>query len=446
MKATIFSGAPNGSRHGGLLALLAGVFVLGSSPGCQQKPAAAPSSEPPVIPVSNPVQRKVTDYVDFTGWTAAKETVKIIAQATGKLERPEKPFKEGSEVNEGDLLYQIDPRPYQAQVDQAQAQVKLSETQVELADATYKIDKSAGPAITQLQLDKDKAAVDGARARVDVAKATLETARTNLGYTTIRAPVSGRISSIFQTPGNLAVANQTVLTTIVSMDPMYALFDIDQRTHDRYIKALNERHIKTPSDRLDKSEGPESADQPIRPVQMGLENEVGFPWMGNIDFINNQINSSTGTVAVRGVFRNERPEGGSWRMIPGMYVRIRLPIGEPHSALLVIDRAIGSDQGLKFVYVLDGENKVQYRRVVTGSLQEDGLRVIEPYDAEKDTGLKPDDQVIIGGLPQLRPRLLIKPDPIAMPSLTNAAPTPDRSRPQPQSVIPQPKQLKLPKK
>jgi multidrug efflux system membrane fusion protein len=188
---------------------------------------------------------------------------------------------------------------------------------------------------------------------------------------------------------------------------------------------------------------------------MGLEGEVGFPWKGNINFIDNQINPSTGTVTMRGGFPNKRwgvddglagaagstsrfafdfpsTEGGSWLMVPGMFVRIRLLIGEPKQRLLVIDRAIGSDQGLKFVYVVDDKNTVQYRRVVTGALQKDGLRVIEPYDDKEGTGLKADDWVIVGSLPQLRPKTVIKPDQEPMPSNAgNEAPTVTRNRPQP---------------
>src|SRR5262249_45098554 len=145
------------------------------------------------------------------------------------------------------------------------------------------------------------------------------------------------------------------------------------------------------------------------PVLMGLQGEDGFPHRGTINFVNNQVNPTTGSISVRGVFPNRRPQGGARLLSPGMFVRIRLPIGQPHPALLVIDRAIGFDQGLKYVYVLDAQNTAQYRRITTGALQEDGLRVVE--------GLKPDDRVVVGGLQQVRPRMQIRPDEVPMPTL-----------------------------
>ena len=166
---------------------------------------------------------------------------------------------------------------------------------------------------------------------------------------------------------------------------MYVFFDMDEPTLLRTRKAVNAGKIKLPE------KGTKM------PVLMGLQGEEGFPHEGTINFVNNQVNPTTGSILVRGVFANPLPKGGHRLLSPGMFVRVRLPIGQPHPALLVIDRAIGSDQGHKYVYVLDAENKVQYRRVTTGPLQDDGLRVIEQ-------GLKPDDWVIVGGLQQVRLR------------------------------------------
>jgi multidrug efflux system membrane fusion protein len=146
------------------------------------------------------------------------------------------------------------------------------------------------------------------------------------------------------------------------------------------------------------------------PVLMGLQGEAGFPHSGTINFVNNQVNPATGSIAIRGVFPNPKPDGGLRLLSPGMFVRVRLPIGQPHQALLVIDRAISSDQGLKFVDVVDADHRVQYRRVTTGSLQEDGLRVVTQ-------GLKADDRVLVGGLQQVRPHMQIRPEPKDMPTL-----------------------------
>src|SRR5437660_202698 len=222
-------------------------------------------------------------------------------------------------------------------------------------------------AVGQQQIDQDKAAVEEAEARIKVAEASLASAKLNLSFTQVRAPIGGRISRYYYTPGNLVTQDQTLLTTIVTTDPMYAYFDVEERTFDRLVAGLNAARAASPGAR------------PELPVLMALEGEDGYPHRGRLDFINNQVNPSTGTVAVRGVFTNDRTDGGLWSLVPGRFVRVRLPLGEPHRAQLVIDRAIGSDQGLKFVYTLGPENKVQYRRVKTGSLQEDGLRAIEPY-------------------------------------------------------------------
>jgi RND family efflux transporter MFP subunit len=443
--------------------------------GCQQKAPQAPSTDLPVIPVSNPVSRVVSEFVDFTGHTEAKEAVSVRPHVSGYLEKIDSPFKEGSEVKAGDVLFKIDPRTYQALVDEAHSQVILNQAQLKLAKLTYERDRSLGAtlATSQQQLDQDKANVDAADARLQSSLAALKDAETNLDYTTVKALISGRISRYFYTPGNLVTANQTILTTIVTMDPMYAYFDIDERTYRKYLKMINDARTTTASEKPETQEKskPDQSDKakyesaepaesagktnaPAKtsdayltafPVKMALEGDDtsganAFPWSGTVDFVNNQLNPSTGTITMRGVFHNERPPGGAWRIVPGMFVRVRLFIGQPHPALLVIDRAISSDQGLKSVYVVvtrtDDKGvkheEIQSRHVVTGSLQEDGLRVIEPYDKDKKTGLLPDDRVVVGGLPQLRSRMEIKPDPIAMPTLANTdAITLQRDRPQP---------------
>ncbi len=412
-----------------IISLVISSSLLFVSLGCQPKPApVAPTNTLPPIPVSHPASAEVTDFVDYTGQTNAVDSVGIRARVTGYLQKMDKPFKEGAEVTAGTVLFEIDPSPYQAIADQAHAQVAVNEAQQRLAKITYDRDRSLGSsaAISQQQLDQDKAALDAGEARTKAAEATLAAANKNLAWTHVTSPISGRISSYFYTPGNLVTADQTLLTTIVSMDQMRASFNVDQRTYDRFNQAKTA--VATAS-----KDGKGGSETPGYEVRMALEGEENFPWKGEIDFINNQISPSTGTITFRGVFKNKRTESGTWRMVPGMFVRIRLTIGRPHQALLVIDRAIGSNQGLKFVYVVDAENKIQERRVVTGALQENGLRVIEPWDEEKKTGLKAEDWVVVGGLPQLRPKIVIQPDQVRMPFLTsNDAESPIQgSRPQP---------------
>jgi multidrug efflux system membrane fusion protein len=219
---------------------------------------------------------------------------------------------------------------------------------------------------------------------------------------------------------------------------MYVYFDMDQRTFVKVKQAINEARIKLPTPKQPPAliaagaagwAGPPLAQAALlaaydlalpesdtgrAPVLMGLEGEDGFPHQGYIDFVNNQFNPMTGTIAVRGVFANPKSPQGARLLAPGMFVRVRLPIGEPHPALLVIDRAIGSDQGLKFVYVVDAANKVQYRRVKTGALQPDGLRVVTE-------GLRPGERVVVGSLQQVRPQTLVNPAPMPMPTLNPSA-------------------------
>jgi multidrug efflux system membrane fusion protein len=414
--------------------------VLVAIGGCQPQPTQVAPPEPPVLPVSKPVQREVTDFVDFTGRTDAVEAVDIRPRVTGYLVRM--PFKEGSEVRgddrlrgavrlvgllaaplvpgpllataslfpgqcqEGSLLFEIDPRPYHAQLDQAEGQVKLNEASLKLARATYERDRAlanaAAGAVSRQQLDQDVAAVDEAAARVQAVKASTEVYKLNLEFTKVTSPIDGMVSRYYLTAGNLVNQDQTLLTTVVSLDPIYVYFDMDEPTLLRFRKARNAGAIKpAPGGQI--------------PVLMGLQGEDSFPHRGTVNFVNNQVNPATGSIAVRGVFPNPKPDGGTRLMSPGMFVRVRLPISQPHPALLVIDRAIGSDQGLKFVYVVDAEHKVQYRRVTTGPLQEDGLRVITQ-------GLNADDWVLVGGLPQVRPHLPIQPEPRAMPTLGQAPP------------------------
>jgi membrane fusion protein, multidrug efflux system len=387
-----------------LRALVLGLFGCLSSAllgGCQPSRAKVAPSEPPVVPVSQPVQREVTDYVDFTGRTEAVHSVDIRPRVTGYLVKM--PFQEGAEVKAGELLFVVDPRPYQAQVDQAQGQVDLHQAQLKLAKTTLARDRainSLSPgSISQQQFDQEHAVVDEAEARVAAYKKSMEIYRLSKEFTQVTAPIDGQISRYYLTLGNLVNQDTTLLTTLVSVDPMYAYFEMDEPTLLLIRRATNEGRIKF------------SQDRKKMPVLMGLQGEEGFPHQGYINFINNQVNSTTGSILVRGVFANAMPKGGGERLLsPGMFVRIRLPIGDPHRARLVIDRAVGSDQDKKYVYVLDSDNKVQYRRVTTGPLQDDGLRVIEQ-------GLKGDEWVVVGGLQQVRPRAVAKPERVPMPTL-----------------------------
>ena len=300
-----------------------------------------------MVPVGQPVQREVTDYVDFTGRTEAVYSVDIRPRVTGYL--VQMPFEEGAEVKAGDLLFVVDPRPYKAQLDQAQGQVDLYQASLKLAKTTLARDRainaSSPGSVSQQQFDQEQAVVDEADARVNASEKSMEISRLSYEFTRVVSPIDGQISRYYLTLGNLVNQDQTLLTTVVSVDPMYVYFEMDEPTLLRTRKAVNEGKIKLP----DKSTK--------IPVFMGLQGEDGFPHQGTINFVNNQVNPTTGSILVRGVFPNPLPKGGRRLLSPGMFVRIRLPIGQPHPALLVVDRAVGSDQGLKFVYVLDARKQ-----------------------------------------------------------------------------------------
>lgn len=405
------------SHHRSRAAALVMTFVLlADTSGCQpsRKPTVAPAPAM-VVPVSLPVAREVTDYVDFTGRINAIQSVDIRPRVTGYLKRM--PFKEGAEVKAGDVLFEVDPRPYMTQVDAYRAQLNLYQAQLKVAQTVY--DRDVGinlrvpNSVSRQALEQDYASVQEAEARVKSAEKNLELYMLNLEYSKIVSPIDGQVSRYYLTVGNLVNQDQTLLTTVVSLDPIHAYFDMDEPTLLRIRRAINDGRIKR---------GKEGDIE--LPLLMGVQGELGFPHQGNVNFFDNQVTPTTGSISVRGVFPNaEPPQGGVRLLSPGMFVRIRLPIGAPHKALLVIDRAVSSDQGMKFVYVTDSENKVQYRRVTTGAQQTDGLRVIEE-------GLEPGDWVVTSGLLQVRPKMKVDVERAEMPTLaggTNAAP--DAGRP-----------------
>jgi multidrug efflux system membrane fusion protein len=374
--------------------------LAGVASGCTRAAPRAAPAEPPSIPVSRPVVREVTDYADFTGRTEAIQSVDVRPRTTGYL--VEMPFKEGSEVKKGDPLFVIDPRPYQAQYDQALGLVDLYKAQLKLARTTFARDRAINNitpnAISRQQLDQDEAAVEEAEARVNAYQKNLEVYRLNQEFTRVVSPIDGMVSRYYLTVGNLVNQDQTLLTTVVSLDPMYGYFDVDEPTVIRVRKAINEGRV------------PSRASGARLSVLMGLHGEDGFPHEGDVDFVNNQLNPTTGSILIRGVFPNPKPAKGVRLLSPGMFVRIRLPIGRPHPATLVIDRAVLSDQGLKYVFVVDSSDTVQYRRVTTGPLQDDGLRVISE-------GLGPGDWVVVAGLQQVHSHDRIVPEQIPMPTL-----------------------------
>jgi multidrug efflux system membrane fusion protein len=394
----------------GGLALLA--FVVPA--GCRRAQPPKPAPPKPVVTVSQPIRRQVTDFADFTGRTDSVQSVDVRARVTGYLVNM--PFKEGDEVKTNDLLFEIDPRPYQAAADQAASNVSSAQAQLNLASITYSRYQRLAQtpnAVSQQDLDQYKANVDLAKAALLGAEAADRTAKLNLGFTRVISPIDGQVSRYYLTLGNLVTQDQTLLTTVVSLDPMYAYFDVDEATVLEVRRRINTGEIKPRSERKE------------IPVMMGLQGETGFPHQGLLNFVNNKVDPSTGTIMLRGVFDNPMPPHGARLLSPGMFVRIRLPIGTPHPALLVADEAVNTDQGEKFLYLVDAQNQVEYREVKLGPLQEDGLRVVSE-------GLKPEDWIVTSGLQQVQPKITVDPQRQSMPipmAPANSDPSPNPEKP-----------------
>jgi membrane fusion protein, multidrug efflux system len=426
-----------------VVALIAGCAAT-AFVGCNRGNVKPSAPDLPVLPVASPAEGDVTDYVDYTGRTKGKDEVTITPRVTGYLIGM--PFKEGDDVSEGATLFEVDPRPYKAQLEAAEAQVEQNVAGLEYADATLlrfdALKKTDPGAVSDLQLDQYKAQKKQAKASLDLAKANLDTAKLNLKWTKVTSPINGHISRYFLTIGNLVNQDVTQLTTVVSMDQMYVYFDMDEPTLLQLKRAQNEGSIARARASAETTEefaagnfgllatpfsrGLFTASSLLYPgrtgdnveVFMALQGEKDFPHRGVIDFMDNVVNPGTGSIPVRGIFKNPRPPGGTYLMLPGMFVRVHLPIGQAQRSLMVVDTAVVSVQGKKKLYVLDANNKVEDRDVSLGSLQKNGWRVITH-------GLKKTDTVIIGGLQQVRPGMTIPADKLVraekMPTLTDPA-------------------------
>jgi RND family efflux transporter MFP subunit len=355
----------------------------------------APQPTLPTVTVSYPIRQEVRDYEDYTGRTAAVDSVQVRARVGGYLQKIN--FKEGADVKEGDVLFVIDPRPYRAAYNQAEAQVRLQQAQLAYNEAVYQRDLGLyrTQAISKEELQQALTQRNSSRASLNAAKANLETARLNLEWTKVTAPVAGRIGRTLVTRGNLVAADQTVLTTIVSQDPIWVYFDVDEPTALRVQKLIRQGKVKS-----------------IRagarvPVYLGLSTEQGYPHEGYVDFVNNQVDPTTATLEVRAVFANPKPRVGYRLLSPGLFVRVRVPIGAPYRALLVNAGAVLSDQDVRFVYVLDGNDRVARRNVELGN-RHGGL-------VEIAKGLTLRDRVIVNGIQHVQPGMKVKARLVPMP-------------------------------
>ena len=346
--------------------------------GRKKEPPPAPPL--PAVTVAPVEQREISGWDEFTGRLEAVDAVEIRPRVSGYITRVT--FAEGKEVKKGELLFEIDPRPYRAELARAEAELERARSAAALAksDVQRASKLVEAQAISREEYDSRTSAETQGGATVRAAAAAVETARLNLEWTRVRSPIAGRVSNALVTPGNLVQAGPpaaTLLTTVVSLDPMYLYFDSDEQTYLRYAALANSSGTNWRNAKL--------------PVYLGLANESGFPHEGRLDFVDNQVDPNTGTIRTRAVFSNR-----SRTLTPGLFARVKLVGNQKENALLVRDAAIGTDQDRKFVLVLGKGDTLAYRPIVPGRLTDDGLRIVT-------SGLQPGDKVVVNGLMRVRP-------------------------------------------
>ena len=349
--------------------------------------AAAPAQAPAIpVTVAMVEARDITTWEEFSGRLEAVDRVEIRSRVDGAIQSVN--FREGALVKAGDLLFTIDPSPYQAAVAQAQGQVASAKAKLDLARLQFERARklSESKAISQSDMDQRQNAVTEAEAGMMTAQAALQTVNLELGYTEVRAPVAGRVGKVEITVGNLVAAGSTslALTTLMSVDPIYASFNASEEI---VTKALAELPFVS---------GASPAIEQI-PVEIGTLADSDTPTRGKLQLIDNQVDAASGTISVRAVFDNP---GG--KLIPGQFVKVRMGQPKAEPKILVSERAIGTDQDKKFVFVVDAENKVVYRPIQLGGMAE-GQRVVE-------SGLKAGDRIVVNGLQRIRPGAIVAPE------------------------------------
>lgn len=374
-----------------LAAALAGLFSLGGGLAIyhgQASAAPAPAVAAATVDVAEVARRAVTEWQQYSGRLEAVEQVEIHPQVSGILTAVH--FKDGSLVKKGDLLFTIDPRPFAAEVARAEAQLAAMDARVAYtaSDLARGERLLAENAIARRDFDEKQNAAREAKANLQAAQAALRIARLNLDYTRITAPIAGRVSRAEITVGNLvAPGNGPALTSLVSADHIYAAFDVDEQS---YLKVVNGSQGKS------------------LPIHLGLADDDGYSLEGKLSSVDNHLDSTSGTIRLRALVDN--PDG---KLLPGLYARIRLGAASQHEALLIDEKAVGTDQARRFVLVVGEDNRTAYREVRLGSLQ-DGLRVVE-------SGLKAGERIVVNGLQRVRPGDPVTPNIVPMGGAVPAA-------------------------
>jgi len=359
--------------------------------GCNRSGNAPPQPPPPVVTVATPLQKQVIDWNEFTGYLQSPEAVDVRARVGGQI--TEVDFEEGSLVHKGDVLVRIDPRPYKATLDAKVADVAQVKAQVALAKVT--LDRYASvvgtQAVSKTDYDTAQAHYNETVAQQQAAEAAVDAAKLDVEFCTAVAPITGRISYKYVTAGNLIAGGSdtgTLLTTINSVDPIYCYVNVDERSVLNYRRLLAER---------EKAAGrPIATTRPMIECYMGLLGEEGAPHKGTVDFANNRLDVATGTLLIRAVFPNTDAF-----LTPGLFARLRVPASDPYNAVLIPEAAIGTQQSVRFVYVLQGDNTVKLTPVELGTLFGQ-LRAIK-------SGVGPSDKVVINGLVSIRDGVKVTP-------------------------------------
>ena len=362
---------------------LAAILVLSACGKAQDSAAQHPAAK---VSVAEVIQQPVNEWDEFTGRLEAPESVEVRPRVSGYIDRVA--FREGSLVQKGDLLFQIDPRPFEAEVKRLQAQLqqaRASQTRT-VSEAQRGERLRQSNAISAELADARASAAAEAQAAVAGIQAELDNAKLNLSFTRVTAPIDGRVSRAEITEGNLVNAGQSKLTSLVSTDKVYAYFDADERVFLKYVE-------------LARQSGGQTRD--ASPVYLGLSSEDGNPHLGQLDFLDNQVNPQTGTIRGRAVFDNR-----DGRFTPGLYARLKLVGSGKYDATLIQDAAVGTDLGKKFVLVLDKDNAVQYRAIELGPKLE-GLRIVR-------NGLAKGEKIVVNGLQRAFPGSTVDPQAVPM--------------------------------
>lgn len=367
-------------RHLGLTLATAAVVALA---GCEDKNTFV-APPPPKVDVATPVQRPVTRYVEATGNTAPIKSVDLVARVQGFLQSQD--YQDGTFVKQGTQLFTIEPETYKLKLEQAQAAEAGAQASLKQAEADFRRQSELvqRQAVSQATLDTSTSTRDNAQASLQQAQANTRIAEVNYGYTKVSAPFDGIVGAHMVSIGELVgVSSPTQLATIVAMDPIYVNFTVNEQDVLRIRAEAARRGLTAP-------------DLKQFPIEIGLQTETGYPHEGHLDYVAPTLNSSTGTLAVRGLVPNDKRV-----LLPGYFVRVRVPFTQEKDALLVPDTALGSDQGGRYLLVVGADNIVEQRKVQIGPV-DNGLRVIEG-------GLKPDDRVVIAGLLRVIPGQKIDP-------------------------------------